>query len=136
MGKSSIIASKILAPENVTIHNSLEISPFDLDTTILLFPSEDSIPVSDFSKIDLAKVKNVCLIDSTWLQVNKILMNENVSKLKTVVINTEKTIFWRFQRGVTDKNLSTIEAMYFFFREYDKVSGSVRIYIGDEWEEL
>ena len=63
-------------------------------------------------------------------------MNENVSKLKTVVINTEKTIFWRFQRGVTDKNLSTIEAMYFFFREYDKVSGSVRIYIGDEWEEL
>jgi len=114
MGKSSIIASKILAPENVTIHNNLEISPFDLDTTILLFPSEDSIPVSDFSKIDLAKVKNVCLIDSTWLQVNKILMNENVSKLKTVVINTEKTIFWRFQRGVTDKNLSTIEAMYFF----------------------
>ncbi|CAI2376340.1 unnamed protein product [Moneuplotes crassus] len=121
MGKSSIIASKIIAPDNVTIHNSLEISEFDYDSTILLFPKEDSVPITSMPKETLESVKNVVLIDSTWLQVNKFLQNENVSKLKTVVINTEKTIFWRYQRGVTDKNLSTIEAMYFFMRDYDKV---------------
>lgn len=121
MGKSSIIASKVIAPDNVTIHNSLEINDFDYDNTILLFPTEESVPITSMPKVDLEKVKNVVLIDSTWLQVSKFLQNEKVSKLKTVVINTEKTIFWRYQRGVTDKNLSTIEAMYFFMRDYDKV---------------
>jgi len=60
------------------------------------------------------------LIDSTWLQVNKFLQNDKVAKIKPVVINTEETIFWRYQRGVPDKNLSTIEAMYFFMRDYDQ----------------
>jgi len=124
MGKSSIIASKIIAPENVTIHNSLQISEFDYDSTILLFPKEESVPITSMAQEDLSKIKNVVLIDSTWLQVNKFLQNENVEKLKTVIINTEKTIFWRYQRGVTDKNLSTIEAMYFFMRDYDKVMNS------------
>jgi hypothetical protein len=40
--------------------------------------------------------------------------------IKKVVINTEKTIFWRYQ-NVSDKNLATIEAMYFFLRDYAKV---------------
>lgn len=121
MGKSSIIASKIISPDNIDIHNSLEVPNFDVETTILLFPKEESVPITSMSKEDLGKINRVVLIDSTWLQVNKFLQNENVSKLKTVVINTEKTIFWRYQRGVTDKNLSTIEAMYFFMRDYEKV---------------
>mmetsp|Transcript_10086 Transcript_10086/g.8880 ORF Transcript_10086/g.8880 Transcript_10086/m.8880 type:complete len:177 (-) Transcript_10086:39-569(-) len=121
MGKSSIIASKIICPENVTIHNSLQIDEFDYESTILLFPKEDSTPITSMSKEELSKIKNVVLIDSTWLQVNKFLQNDNVNKLKTVVINTEQTIFWRYQRGVSDKNLSTIEAMYFFMRDYSNV---------------
>lgn len=44
-----------------------------------------------------------------------------LNKLKCVVINTEKTIFWRYQTKKSDENLSTIEAMYFFLRDYDKV---------------
>lgn len=121
IGKSSIIASKILSPDNVDIHNNLEPPEFDYENTILLFPKDDAMPITSFDKIELSKIKNVVLIDSTWLQVNKFLVNPKVSKLKPWVINTEKTIFWRYQRGVTDKNLSTIEAMYFFMRDYDKV---------------
>ena len=34
-------------------------------------------------------------------------------------IKTEKTAFWRFQKGVTDEGLATIEALYFFFRDYE-----------------
>lgn len=121
MAKSSIIASKIISPESVEINNSLEVPDFDYDRTILLFPKEDSVPVTSMTKEDLSKINTVVLIDSTWLQVNKFLVNEKVAKLKPVVINTERTIFWRYQRGITDKNLSTIEAMYFFMRDYDKV---------------
>jgi DTW domain-containing protein YfiP len=121
MGKSSIIASKILSPENVVIHNQLEAPDFDYESTILLFPKDDAIPITNFDKEQLSKIKNVVLIDSTWLQVTKFLNNEKVAKLKPVVINTEKTIFWRYQKGKTNSNLSTIEAMYFFMRDYDKV---------------
>lgn len=121
IGKSSIIASKILSPDNVDIHNKLEPPEFDYENTILLFPKDDATPITSFDKSDLSKIKNVVLIDSTWLQVNKFLNNPKISSLKPCVINTEKTIFWRYQRGQTDKNLSTIEAMYFFMRDYDKV---------------
>ena len=38
--------------------------------------------------------------------------------LKKVKIQTEKTVFWRYQR-LAETNLSTIEALYFFFRDYD-----------------
>lgn len=124
MGKSSIIASKMLAPDDVTIHNSLEVPDFDNDSTILLFPRDDSVPVTSMTKEELEKVKNVVLIDSTWHQVNKFIHNKKVGNLKAVVINTQKTIFWRYQKGITDKNLSTIEAMYFFLRDYVKTTQS------------
>ncbi len=39
-------------------------------------------------------------------------------KLKKVKIKTEKTAFWRYQT-IAETNLSTIEALYFFFRDYD-----------------
>ena len=42
----------------------------------------------------------------------------NLMKLKKVKIQTEKTAFWRYQR-IADTNLATIEALYFFFRDYD-----------------
>lgn len=38
--------------------------------------------------------------------------------LKKVKIQTEKTAFWRYQR-IAETNLSTIEALYFFFRDYE-----------------
>lgn len=36
-----------------------------------------------------------------------------------IKIKTEKTVFWRYQKGCEDTNLSTIEALYFFFRDYE-----------------
>lgn len=33
-------------------------------------------------------------------------------------IQTEKTVFWRYQR-ISETNLATIEALYYFFRDYD-----------------
>jgi hypothetical protein len=36
-----------------------------------------------------------------------------------VKIQTEKTVFWRYQTGQQDTSLATIEALYFFFRDYE-----------------
>ena len=66
MGKSSIIASKVLAPDNVQIHNSLEPPEFDYDRTIFLFPGPDSTPITSMSKEDLVDINKVVLLDSTW----------------------------------------------------------------------
>ena len=41
--------------------------------------------------------------------------------MKKVVISTEKTIFWRHQQK-SETNLATIEAMYFFLRDYVKAT--------------
>lgn len=53
-------------------------------------------------------------------------------KLKKVKIQTEKTAFWRYQR-IAETNLSTIEALYFFFRDYDvnkNCNGDYSVYDG------
>lgn len=57
--KSSIVASKVIAHENVTIHNSLEVPEFDQESTILLFPKEESVPLTSLSKEELSKIKTV-----------------------------------------------------------------------------
>lgn len=36
-----------------------------------------------------------------------------------VKIQTEKTVFWRYQTGNIDSSLSSAEALYFFFRDYE-----------------
>ena len=65
----------------------------------------------------MAAIKHVVLVDSTWAQTKHFMREPELMKLKKVKIKTEKTAFWRYQR-VAESNLSTIEAMYFFFRDY------------------
>jgi len=69
MKKSSIIVSKIIAPANVEINNSLEVPDFDYDTTILLFPKEDSVPVTTMSREELQKIKTVVRYTLCWFRV-------------------------------------------------------------------
>ena len=76
IGKSSIMASKALAPEHVTIHQSFDTPDFDYDSTILLFPADDSVPLNDMSKQDLEGIKTVVLIDSTWNQTKRFMAEE------------------------------------------------------------
>ena len=41
-----------------------------------------------------------------------------VSDLPQVKLNTYKTIFWRHQKDKPDTYLATIEAIYYFLKEY------------------
>jgi DTW domain-containing protein YfiP len=85
---------------------------------VLLFPSADAKDILSMSNEELMKIKKVVLIDCTWNQTNHFLKQENVMSIKKVKIQTEKTVFWRYQ-SVSDANLATVEALYFFFRDYE-----------------
>lgn len=55
---------------------------------------------------------------SQWSQAHGILSDERLSSLPHVHIEAEKTLFWRYQKGKTEDHLATIEAVYFFCRQF------------------
>jgi len=89
------------------------------DSVVLLFPSDSATEMTKMTETELKAIKKVVLIDSTWNQTRAYLKQPNLAKLKMVKIQTEKTVFWRYQTGELDTSLATIEALYFFFRDYD-----------------
>ncbi len=59
-------------------------------------------------EIDISKMKKLVVIDSTWQKSKSILIDSRVKKLPCVKINSQKTLFWRYQT-VGDTCLATIE---------------------------
>lgn len=86
---------------------------------VVLFPHEDAVDINAMTEDELRAIKKVVLIDSTWTQTRHYMRSEQIRSLKMVKIQTEKTAFWRYQTGEMDTSLATIEALYFFFRDYD-----------------
>ena len=127
--KSSIIPAKILAPDNVEILHTIDVpeqrtekyasKEDDPGSVVLMFPAETAQEITSMTPEELRKIKKVVLIDSTWSQTRYYLRQPCMQKLKTIKIQTEKTVFWRYQKGEADTSLSTIEALYFFFRDYE-----------------
>ncbi|KAM6257567.1 tRNA-uridine aminocarboxypropyltransferase 1 isoform 2-T5 [Porphyrio hochstetteri] len=66
------------------------------------------------------KLKKIIFIDSTWNQTNKIITDERLQGLLQIELKTRKTCFWRHQKGKPDTYLSTIEAIYYFFVDYQQ----------------
>ena len=107
----------------MTIIHELHVSQIrtpeqDYDSVVLLFPTDDAKEVISMTEEELAKIKRVVIIDCTWNQTSHFLKQQNLRELKTVKIKTEKTIFWRYQ-SISESNLATIEALYYFFRDFD-----------------
>jgi DTW domain-containing protein YfiP len=104
----------MMAPDTTSIHEFPDHPAFDPAETVLLFPSDDATPISE---LDISKVKRVVFIDSQWNRVNRILPDEKLARLPKVKITSYKTHFWRYQQEGADC-LSTIEAIYHFYREF------------------
>lgn len=62
----------------------------------------------------------IVFIESTWNQAHSIFIDERLQKLKRIQLQDYETHFWRYQRGKPATFLSTIEAIYWFFVEFDK----------------
>ncbi|XP_063737460.1 tRNA-uridine aminocarboxypropyltransferase 1 isoform X2 [Eleginops maclovinus] len=65
-------------------------------------------------------LQRVVFIDSTWNQTNKISTDERLQDILRVELKTRKTCFWRSQRGKPDTYLATIEAIYYFLKDFHK----------------
>ncbi|XP_049913313.1 tRNA-uridine aminocarboxypropyltransferase 1 [Epinephelus moara] len=63
-------------------------------------------------------LQRVVFIDSTWNQTNKISTDERLQDLLRVELKTRKTCFWRRQKGKPDTYLATIEAIYYFLKDF------------------
>ncbi|XP_071345205.1 tRNA-uridine aminocarboxypropyltransferase 1 isoform X2 [Trachinotus anak] len=63
-------------------------------------------------------LQSVVFIDSTWNQTNKISTDERLQDLLQVELKMRKTCFWRHQKGKPDTYLATIEAIYYFLKDF------------------
>ncbi|XP_062922018.1 tRNA-uridine aminocarboxypropyltransferase 1 [Mobula hypostoma] len=70
---------------------------------------------------NLTPLKRVIFIDSTWNQTNKIITDERLQELLHVELRTQKTHFWRNQKGKPNTYLATIEAIYYFLVDYHRL---------------
>ena len=69
---------------------------------------------------ELNKIKQVVVIDSTWNQVKGYLLHKEIKDIPAVKIESQKTNFWRYHHHGSDNDLSSAEAIYMFYKEYDK----------------
>lgn len=74
-------------------------------------------------EIDISKIKRLVVIDCTWNQTKYFFREGQLDGVSCVKLNDKKTYFWRYQ-SEGEHCLSTIEAIYYFFCEYDaKING-------------
>ncbi|KAI8981955.1 DTW domain-containing protein [Mycotypha africana] len=120
-GKSTAIHAKIISDDkDVDIHTYCppdRIPQFEEpEKALLLFPGPSAKQLKDIPSLD--SFNRVVVIDGTWHQAKQIAHNTPIlNKMQKVTIAPRKTTFWRFQ-NVDDQHLATIEAIYYFYREY------------------
>ncbi|KAH7052855.1 DTW domain-containing protein [Linnemannia elongata] len=124
-GKSTALHAKILAPDDVEVYGWKDMPKYEnVDRLLLLFPSPGA---KQLSEIDPESFDKLVVIDGTWEQANKMSKSDSpLLRMKRVTIAPHETLFWRHQRKASD-HLATIEAIYFFLREYHET------YLTAEW---
>jgi DTW domain-containing protein YfiP len=121
--KSTALHAKLLAPDYVTLYSY----PAQLvrleeymrgSACVLLFPTADSLSIN---QVDWSNMKRLIVLDGTWNQVRGMSSHPVLQKLPRIHIENVETLFWRSNgHGKEDRPdlLSTIEAIYHFFRQY------------------
>uniref|UniRef100_A0A673ZWR4 tRNA-uridine aminocarboxypropyltransferase 1 n=1 Tax=Salmo trutta TaxID=8032 RepID=A0A673ZWR4_SALTR len=126
-GKSTAIHAKILAPDDVTIYTYPCIPEYedDTDKVVLVFPDEEPSPKRPRAEETLRHQgpvpSRVVFIDSTWNQTTRIITDETTGLQLEPRLKTRKTCFWRHQKGSPDTYLATIEAVYYFLKDYQEL---------------
>lgn len=74
-------------------------------------------------RLSALRYDSVVFIESTWNQAHSIFIDERLQKLRRIQLSDYETHFWRYQRGKPTTFLSTIEAIYWFYVEFDQHFG-------------
>eukprot|EP00092_Neocalanus_flemingeri_P002999 GFUD01003208.1.p1 GENE.GFUD01003208.1~~GFUD01003208.1.p1 ORF type:complete len:282 (+),score=66.40 GFUD01003208.1:51-896(+) len=130
-GKSTAVHAPILAPGHVKIHLFPDIPDYSKERALLVFPGKDSKSLEQIcDNISISGTKSsehsfpydkIVFIDSTWNQCRKICDDIRINSLPRVVIESRQTMFWRTQAGKPKEYLATIEAIYYFCVDYNRV---------------
>ncbi|KAG5492588.1 hypothetical protein JKF63_01167 [Porcisia hertigi] len=113
--KSTTLAASTISPDLHIVEYPAVPEELELESTLVLYPSEQSVELHEIEHLD--QYKNVIFIDSTWQQSKAIARDGRVKKFKHVRIRSQTSLFWRFQNN-DPSYLATVEAIYFFLREY------------------
>ncbi|XP_060598738.1 tRNA-uridine aminocarboxypropyltransferase 1-like [Ruditapes philippinarum] len=73
---------------------------------------------SGLELVPSCKLERVVFVDSTWNQTKTICSDERLRGLQCIELKTRETKFWRHQKDIPNTYLSTIEAIYYFLREF------------------
>jgi DTW domain-containing protein YfiP len=127
--KSTALHAKLLGePGMVRVVETPDVDSlgaFDPATTLLLYPTKDSVTLEDMTEAELRRIDRVVVVDSTWHQAASVLRLPQLASLtrRVKLARDYSTSFWRYQQK-GDEYLATIEAIHFFFREYDAATNA------------
>jgi len=137
-GKSTAVHAKMLAKEDVNIYTYPSMPDYRnlKEDVVLLYPSNEAKPLEYYTKVTNNKVNNeaeeghkcatftkVVVIDSTWKQVHSIITDERLQGLRHVILETQRTNYWRHQFNQPETHLATIEAIHLFCLQYQQTFG-------------
>ncbi|KAG9297132.1 hypothetical protein G9A89_019413 [Geosiphon pyriformis] len=119
-GKSTAIHAKIIASEDVEIYSYKKYQTSEIQNVerhLLLFPGPQAKTLNHISQASFDKI---LVVDGTWLQASRIIRDTpSLASMRKVTLKPQKTLFWRFQNK-DEHHLATIEAIYYFLKEYDE----------------
>lgn len=122
-GKSTSLAASTISPDLHIVQYPSVPEQLEPESTLVLYPSEQSVELPEVEHLE--QYKNVVFIDSTWQQSKSIARDARVNKFKHVRIKSQTSLFWRFQNN-DPTYLATVEAIYYFLREYITQVNKVR----------
>ncbi|CAI2164830.1 18953_t:CDS:2 [Funneliformis geosporum] len=106
-------------PDDVSIYSNLDIPKYENPSRLLLlFPGPDSKTLNEISKDSFDKL---LVVDGTWQQATSLTkFTQELKNIRKITIKPQKTLFWRYQNK-SENHLATIEALYYFLKEYYEV---------------
>ncbi|KAL4227530.1 DTW domain-containing protein 2 [Mactra antiquata] len=107
-GKCNIIRGKRFSKRNIKYPDLTNI--LQSSNTVLLFPGDDAIDISELPPLD--EPYNLVVLDGTWTQAKGMYINNSLLKLpKKVMINCDRKSRYVIRTQPTDNALSTLETV-------------------------
>ncbi len=129
-GTAALLAlslSKIKLLDGETFSSSEVLKP-KMDN-YLLFPSETSLKINEYSKSELsARAKNFIFIDGTWKKAYKILqLNSFLKEIDHLSIELSEESLYSQIRKQKSGGFSTLESVIYTLKEFEKETSLVEL---------
>ena len=130
--KSTAIQVGVVAAESVRVWDwwagdleAMGKEAWDVDRTLVLFPSQGATTLDALSPADLAGLERVVLLDSRWNNTTKVLEHPGLARLTRRVKLKDppsESKCWRYH-SKGEGHLSSAEALYYLLKEYEGLTG-------------